>query len=1009
MKKLLLITLLYFVLPLVGKVVAQQAKTTNNPQSKGLQMDLQTVKSNQSTITKLWGYLEQPVITRMEYGASPGIIDLGTGVNNVGGEPDTYMEIVTGSDEYDNIFPELNSEAYGIWRCFDALGNMEWAIDTKSDEARTSVAIADIDNDLNFDIATGTTSGWCVEVMNKLGSWTPGVSDAAWTFPYEPQRNGSFMWHSSPAIGELITGPDYEGLEVVAGNNPLMSIWAFDGDNSDGIDNGVTVDISSWGFPGPTGTEGVDWDVLWVFQTNGSIIASPAIGDIDGDGSNEVLCGSKDSTFYCINGITGVLKWSLKTNGMITGSAGLADFDNNGRLEIVFGSQDGSVYFILGDLNNDGTINPSEYTTFITGAAVFSSPAIADVNSDGQLEVLIGSDDWNLYCLHYSPVANSVTSNWAYLTGGAIQSSPAITNSGRTNLTIYTGSADSLLYILNGIGSLIASYLTNGQIITSTAIADIDGDNKLEIAFTTWSAPDEFLVLRDDGSNVTAFSSPWPMFRHDARHTGLYDWVPTVLAADVGVTEIQEPEGSIWPGTVLTPKAIVHNFSANPVSSFTVTFQIRNSSNTLIFNSTQTISNLASHSSQQVSFPTLAATAGQFHTSAFTTLSGDLDLDNNGEDGFYLVVQSQWAQDFELDGGGFDASQVPNGWERGISTSGPTTAHSGSKVWATNLSGDYGNSASWKLDSPLYIAQQDNPELSFWHWYDIQNHRDGGNIKISLDGVNWTLISPVGGYPEIATWNNSGIPDEPCYNETSEGWKLTSFILPVLSGQQFTIRWHLGSDNITTRPGWYLDDVMGFGFAPIVTNPATVNLKVFLEGLFNPVTHRMFKAQDANGNAFPGLIADKVQILFADPTYPYSVHYTVSDADLNQDGSCAVTAPLSGSYYLVVKHRNSIETWSSVPINLSLGGSVSYNFSTSDAKAYGNNLKEIADRWVIYCGDVNQDGTVNALDQTAIQSSAIGFVMGYLATDVNGDGVVDAFDLVMTDNNAAGFVMVQKP
>jgi hypothetical protein len=715
------------------------------------------------------------------------------------------------------------------------LGNLEWAVDTKSDEAKSSVAVADMDYDLNYEIAGGTTSGWCIEVFDKTGSWTPGVSDAAWTFPYEPQRNGSFMWHSSPAIGELMTGPNHEGLEVIAGNNPLMSIWAFDGNNSDGIDDGQTTDLTSWGFPGPTGTEGVDWDVLWVFQTNGSIIASPAVGDVDGDGLNEVVCGSKDSLLYCLNGQTGALKWSYHTGAMITSSAGLADFDNNGKLEVVVGSQDSSVYFIKGDLNNDGIINPSEVTSFHTGGAVMSSPAIADVDGNGTLDVIIGSDDFKIYCLGYSPATNSVSSNWSYLTGNVVQSSPAIANSGRPMLTIYAGSADSVLYVLNGDGSLITSYPANGQIVTSPSVADIDGDHKLEIAFTTWGDPDKFMVLRDSASNVTAFASPWPMFRHDARHTGLYNWTPPTFADDVGVSEILDPLGSMMQGTVITPKAKVHNYGDDLASNFPVTFEIRNDSNNLIYTSTQTVGALAPDSSVVVSFPTLIATAGHFHTKAYTTLTGDGDEDDNVRFGVYQVIQSQWVQDFESDGGGCNPDGWPNGWEWGVPGSGPATAHSGTRVWATNLNGNYADSVLWQLTSTNFIAQQNHPVLSFWHWFNIEDNRDGGNLKISFDGLNWTRISPVGGYPGIATWNNAGIPDEPCFNGVSNGWELTSFILPVMNTQTFQLSWQLGTDNINNRPGWYLDDLMGYGFVPAVSVVASTT-PVLCHGDLSTVT-----------------------------------------------------------------------------------------------------------------------------------------------------------------------------
>jgi hypothetical protein len=802
---------------LIGASASLHAQRLNEyvtPPVKKFQTVTPSQYANTAVLTPLWTYQLQPVVTRMEYGASPAMVNLGAGVNTQGTEPDSYMEFVTGSDEYSNFYPELNSQAFGIWRCFDATGNVEWARDTKSDEAKSSIAFADIDYNLQHDLAGGTTSGWCLEVMNRFGSWTPGVPDASWTFPYEPQRNGSFMWHSSPAIGELITGPNHEGLEIVGGNNPMMSIWALDGDNTDGIDDGITADLTNWNFPGPTGTEGTDWDVLWVYQTNGSIIASPAIGDVDGDGLNEVVCGSKDNNLYCLNGATGALKWSFPTGNMITSSAGLADFDNNGKKEIVVGSQDGSVYFIKGDLNNNGAIDSTEFTWFVTMGPVLSSPAIADFDSDGVPDVIIGSDDGKIYGLLYSPSTNSVVEDWSYQTGGSVRSSAAVANSGRSQLTVYIGSTDSLLYILNGNGSLVSTFNAGGSIVTSPSVADIDGDHKLEIAFTAWATPDVFVVLRDTGSNVTAFADPWPMFRHDSRHTGCYTWTPPAFNCDAGVAEILAPDGSMPNGTSIIPKVIAHNYGESTSLNFTVTFEIRNAANTLIYSNTQTVPSLMADSSVTVSFPSLTATPGHFHTKAYTVLGCDGEPEDNVEYGDYEVFQSQWVEEFENTSGGCVVEPGTNGWQWGVPTSGPMAAFSGTKVWATILDNNYENYANWILNSDIYKAQQNNPVLSFYHWYDMEDNRDGGNLKLSINGGPFLLAIPVGGYPGIATWNTSGIPDQPCYNGVSGGWMPATFVLPVDSGQAFQVRWTLGSDNQNTRAGWYLDNLTGSGFGP---------------------------------------------------------------------------------------------------------------------------------------------------------------------------------------------------
>ncbi|GAP41889.1 Concanavalin A-like lectin [Lentimicrobium saccharophilum] len=186
---------------------------------------------------------------------------------------------------------------------------------------------------------------------------------------------------------------------------------------------------------------------------------------------------------------------------------------------------------------------------------------------------------------------------------------------------------------------------------------------------------------------------------------------------------------------------------------------------------------------------------------------------------------------------------------------------------------------------------------------------------------------------------------------------------------------------------------------------STLNVKLYLEGLYNAPNGSMNQAHDEDGPEFQGLVADLVTIRLANALPPYAIVKTFEDVEIGTNGIASVVIPqdLTGIYYIVINHRNSIETWSAIPVTLN-SPSINYDFTTDSFKAYGNNMRLIGINNVLFTGDVTQDGVVDIADMTQVDNDSAVFMSGYLVTDINGDGIVDTADMSYIDNNSFGFV-----
>jgi len=116
----------------------------------------------------------------------------------------------------------------------------------------------------------------------------------------------------------------------------------------------------------------------------------------------------------------------------------------------------------------------------------------------------------------------------------------------------------------------------------------------------------------------------------------------------------------------------------------------------------------------------------------------------------------------------------------------------------------------------------------------------------------------------------------------------------------------------------------------------------------------------------------------------------------------------TGSYYLLVRHRNHLEVWSASTQALTKGTTslAAYDFSSGTGTAYGTDaLKAAGPVSLAWGGDVNQDGVVDFLDRNLTWNNRT--LTGYLPSDCDGNNITDPADDAIVLNNRLR--VLQKP
>lgn len=300
------------------------------------------------------------------------------------------------------------------------------------------------------------------------------------------------------------------------------AVWTVSFGDIDGDGEGEVVA----GIGGPLGGH------IQAFKKNGTSVTgfpinvgkypmSPTLSDLDGDGTMEIILGTRTGQAFVYKGDGTVYPgWPIQMDRYVGASASAGDVNNDGVMDVVMESRN-----LLYVWNKNGQILPGFPFAILdstVGSNSYSAPVLADLTGDGKQEIIFcsHSDVTNaggiIYAVKYDgtnlPGFPKTVPNWIY--GAPIVADIDGDNQLEIIIGEYGSSPTPAFYVVayNVDGSVVSNfpmgpYYGSANQIT---VADIDNDNQLEIIFdenVTENNLGRYRALNMDGTQVTG----WPL------------------------------------------------------------------------------------------------------------------------------------------------------------------------------------------------------------------------------------------------------------------------------------------------------------------------------------------------------------------------------------------------------------------------------------------------------------------------------------------------------------------
>ncbi len=280
------------------------------------------------------------------------------------------------------------------------------------------------------------------------------------------------------------------------------------------------------------------FDQLWRFgepaHPNLKNSRGTTLADIDNDGIDEVLYGIWN-TLYALEG-DGTILWEKPVSGTILLPPTVADLDGDGSLEIVLntgGVPNAGRVYLMDNLGNDFAGWPLNFDNHW----MINAPAVADLDGDGILDIITGervaSAQGFIHAIKMD--GTPVNANWPVEVAATPAFTPSIAdmdNDGNLDVVIAASSAG--MYIFDNQGQVFPGFPVYDPNVNysyqSPILVDLDGNLNLEIVGSNHGNAPGFYAMDTDGNYLPG----WPVSTSEWTYSP-----PTVLDVDDdGVFEI---------------------------------------------------------------------------------------------------------------------------------------------------------------------------------------------------------------------------------------------------------------------------------------------------------------------------------------------------------------------------------------------------------------------------------------------------------------------------------------